>query len=94
MFIEVKNNVLKSWANYCFSDKDIEASQDRTFENGYKLENNQIVQLPQPKTYIEKRIEAYPSLAEQLDMIYWDKVNNTNLWQTKIAEIKAKYPKE
>ena len=46
MFIEVENNCLKSWANYCFSDKAIEASQDRTFENGYKLENNQITNNP------------------------------------------------
>lgn len=46
------------------------------------------------KSYIEKRVAAYPSIPDQLDMIYWDKVNGTNLWQQKIAEIKAKYPKE
>ena len=48
---------------------------------------------PEP-TYAEKRREEYPPIPEQLDMIYWDKVNSTNLWQSKIAEIKAKYPKE
>ena len=46
------------------------------------------------KTYVEKRLAEYPSISDQLDMIYWDKVNGTNLWQSKIAEIKAKYPKE
>ena len=46
------------------------------------------------KTYIEKRLAEYPSIGDQLDMIYWDNVNGTNLWQSKIAEIKAKYPKE
>ena len=46
------------------------------------------------KTYVEKRVAEYPVITEQLDMIYWDKVNNTNKWQEKIAEIKAKYPKE
>lgn len=45
------------------------------------------------KTYAEKRQAEYPAISEQLDMIYWDKVNNTNLWQEKIAEIKVKYPK-
>ena len=45
------------------------------------------------KTYVEKRVAEYPPLGEQLDMIYWDRVNNTNLWQSKISEIKAKYPK-
>ena len=45
------------------------------------------------KSYVEKRQATYPSFGDQLDMIYWDKVNGTNLWQEKIAEIKAKYPK-
>ena len=44
-------------------------------------------------TYIEKRLSAYPPIPEQLDMIYWDKVNGTDLWKEKIAEIKAAYPK-
>ena len=48
--------------------------------------------VPEP-SYIEKRLAEYPSVGDQLDMIYWDKVNNTTLWQEKIAEIKAKYPK-
>lgn len=46
------------------------------------------------KTYSEKRLEEYPSLSDQLDMLYWDKVNGTNVWQETITEIKAKYPKE
>lgn len=44
-------------------------------------------------TYVEKRRSAYPPIPEQLDMIYWDKVNGTDLWKEKIAEIKAAYPK-
>ena len=47
---------------------------------------------PEP-SYDQKRKAEYPSVEEQLDMIYWDKVNGTNLWQEKIASIKAKYPK-
>ena len=49
---------------------------------------------PLKKTYIEKRVAEYPKIEDQLDMIYWDKVNQTNLWQEKITEIKNKYPKE
>jgi len=45
------------------------------------------------KTYIEKRQAEYPSISDQLDMIYWDKINNTNYWIEKITEIKNKYPK-
>ena len=46
------------------------------------------------KTYAEKRLAEYPAISDQLDMIYWDKVNGTNLWQEKITEIKTKYPKD
>lgn len=50
--------------------------------------------VPPEPSYTEKRRAKYPPIAEQLDMIYWDKVNGTNLWQEKIAEIKTKYPKK
>ena len=49
-------------------------------------------QKPEP-TYAEKRQSEYPAITDQLDMIYWDKVNGTNLWQEKITSIKTKYPK-
>ena len=48
---------------------------------------------PEP-TYDELRAEAYPSIQEQLDMQYWDKVNGTNQWQQAITTVKATYPKE
>jgi len=44
-------------------------------------------------TYIEKRAMAYKPLTEQLDMQYWDKVNNTNTWKEHIDSVKTKYPK-
>ena len=46
------------------------------------------------KTYIEKRVSEYPDIAEQLDMIYWDNINGTTVWQDTITSIKLKYPKE
>lgn len=45
------------------------------------------------KQYQRDRAKAYPSLEEQMDMQYWDRVNGTNNWETKIAEIKAQFPK-
>lgn len=44
-------------------------------------------------SYKEKRAAEYPAVEDQLDMIYWDKVNNTNKWVETIGAIKAKYPK-
>ena len=44
--------------------------------------------------YKEQRAAAYPSMSEQLDMQYWDKINGTTTWADAIAAVKAKYPKE
>jgi len=43
--------------------------------------------------YIQARQEAYGNLGSQLDMIYWDKVNNTTTWQDHIAQVKSDNPK-
>lgn len=47
-----------------------------------------------PDQYKIDRVKEYPSIQEQLDMQYWDKVNGTNTWQETIDAIKTKYPKE
>ena len=44
-------------------------------------------------SYIDRRTSEYKSIVEQLDMIYWDKVNNTNTWKEHIDSVKTKYPK-
>jgi|TARA_R100000081_G_C4678377_1_gene96211 hypothetical protein len=43
--------------------------------------------------YIQARQEAYGDLGLQLDMIYWDKVNDTTTWQDHIAKVKSDNPK-
>jgi len=43
--------------------------------------------------YQRDRASAYPSLADQADMQYWDAVNGTTTWQDAIAKVKADYPK-
>jgi hypothetical protein len=45
------------------------------------------------KQYQRDRAKEYPSIQEQLDMQYWDKVNGTNKWQDAINAVKQKYPK-
>jgi len=44
-------------------------------------------------SYNIKRQNEYPSIQEQLDMLYWDLMNGTDNWRDKITEIKTKYPK-
>ena len=43
--------------------------------------------------YKNQRASAYPSLAEQLDMQYHDKINGTTTWDDAIQAVKDKYPK-
>ena len=43
--------------------------------------------------YARNRKVEYPEMADQLDMIYWDGINETTTHKDAIAAIKAKYPK-
>ena len=45
------------------------------------------------KKYQRDRAESYPSLEEQLDLQYWDKVNGTSKWQEAVAKVKSDHPK-
>ena len=45
------------------------------------------------KQYQRERATAYPSIQEQLDMQYWDKVNGTTNWEDAIAKVKLDNPK-
>ena len=46
-----------------------------------------------PDQYKYDRQQAYKSLAEQLDMQYWDRVNGTDTWKQHIDAVKTAYPK-
>lgn len=39
------------------------------------------------------RMRDYLSIGDQLDMIYWDKINGTDIWQDHVTSVKLKYPK-
>ena len=41
------------------------------------------------KKYQRDREIAYPTIQDQLDMQYWDKVNSTTTWQDAIAKVKS-----
>jgi len=43
--------------------------------------------------YISDRQQAYGSLADQLDMQYWDNVNSTTTWKDHVAKVKSDNPK-
>jgi len=43
--------------------------------------------------YKTDRAEEYPSIGDQLDMLYWDKKNGTTTWDDAVKAVKDKYPK-
>ena len=45
------------------------------------------------KQYQRDRAKAYPSLEEQADMAYWDRINGTTTLDDAISAVKAQYPK-
>ena len=47
----------------------------------------------QNAAYKVARKAEYKDIAEQLDMMYWDKVNDTTTWQDHIAKVKSDNPK-
>lgn len=44
--------------------------------------------------YVLLRKDAYPDIEEQLDMLYWDKINGTSTFEDAIRIVKETYPKE
>ena len=44
------------------------------------------------KANLAKRV--YPSIGDQLDMQYWDKVNGTTTWKDAVAQVKSDNPKD
>jgi hypothetical protein len=45
------------------------------------------------KQYQRDRQTQYPSITDQLDMLYWDKVNGTENWLKSIESVKNRFPK-
>ena len=42
---------------------------------------------------IHARKVAYGGIGDQLDMMYWDQANGTNIWFDHVAQVKADNPK-
>jgi len=58
--------------------------------DGYIVEYESYLKVTE---YMEKRKKEYPSIEDQLDMIFWDKKNGTTKWEDAVQVIKDKYSK-
>jgi len=77
--VEWNDEIKNKWI--AKKQKDLENRIEK-LKNKYELKQYQI-----------DRAKDYPSIQEQLDMQYWDKINGTNKWQQAINAVKQKYPK-
>jgi hypothetical protein len=78
-YVEVSDNV--------FADMIKKSDNSFDYSDEFKLEHIKI------ETYKDYRAKEYPSIQEQLDLQYWDKINNTTKWEEAINAVKNKYPK-
>jgi len=76
-------NVVGHRGLQCFDSNRDEVSVDMSAVNAWV----------NPNQYALDRAKAYPSLRDQLDMLYHDAVNGTTTWQEAVAAVKAAHPK-
>ncbi len=85
---------IKSNAQVSVSGEDINTLEWHD-NNPTNITNQQILdkqkELQALQDVVDKRIKEYGSIAEQIEYIT---ENGLDAWQTKVAVIKAKYPKE
>ena len=78
LYKQVNNERMEfSEADYAQAKTDLGNSKWDEQQNGYK----------------QARAEAYGSIQDQLDMMYWDEVNSTTTWKDHIAQVKSDNPK-
>jgi len=67
-------------------------SKDKTQPSDSAIDA-EVTRLQAIEDYQTPRREAFPSIGDQLDLQYWDKVNGTTKWQEAIAKVKSDNPK-
>ena len=98
-----EDTIQKDWKVAAFSDfekTELLYSGERT-TCGEHLDNPAAIQAeidgqtldPLTLDYTVKRANAYPSIAEQLDMQYHDSLNGTTTWKDAITNVKTSIPK-
>ena len=86
---------IKSDANVTVKGENIDTCEIIWHDNNpTNITKEQIKAKINETAYQTDRAKEYPSIAEQLDMQYHDKVNGTSNWQTAIAKVKSDNPKE
>tara|TARA_R110000868_G_scaffold170568_1_gene405887 strand:- start:438 stop:701 length:264 start_codon:yes stop_codon:yes gene_type:complete len=81
-------------AVYALYSNAVKTVEDKAFDvdgNEITLNMTNINNWVDPNAYVDKRVAEYPLIAEQLDDIYH---NGVDEWKKTIKAVKDKYPKE
>ena len=81
-------------AVYALYSNAVKTVEDKAFDindNEVTLNMTNINNWVDPNAYVDKRVAEYPPMAEQLDDIYH---NGVDEWKKTIKAVKDKYPKE
>jgi hypothetical protein len=88
---DVRINVDQNGINGSITEWNLDIAQPTLAQlDAFEVQANEVEKINNIRN---KRAVDYPSLADQLDMQYWDKINGTNKWQQAINAVKQKYPK-
>ena len=79
----------KVYANLVIHD----ASKEKPTQEFLESELARLQSEHDAQEYARNRATAYASTGDQLDMQYWDSVNDTTTWKDHIASVKAQFPK-
>lgn len=79
----------ESYANIEWTDSD----QEKPSESEVLAEAARLQAEYDSNQYRRDRARVYPRIQDQLDMLYWDKINGTDTWLDSITAIKAQIPK-
>jgi len=61
--------------------------------NTVNIDWTQVNAWEDPNQYKHDRLNSYPSIKDQLDMMWHDKQNDTTTWEDAIAKVKSDNPK-
>jgi hypothetical protein len=81
-------------AVYALYSNAVKTVEDKAFDvdgNEIALNMTNINNWVDPNAYVDKRVAEYPPIADQLDDIYH---NGVDEWKKTIKAVKDKYPKE
>ena len=71
----------------------LDTTQTQPSDSEITAEITRLQDIYDSKQYARDRAEAYPSLAEQADMAYWDRQNGTTTLDDAISAVKLQFPK-